>query len=596
MHKTANIRNAVCAAIIASATLTASQSVSAQTADIVFTNADIRTMDKANPKAQAVAITGNKITYVGDNAGVKSLIGKETRVIDAHGRLMVPGFIETHLHLLVAAAAIAGVVADQKDTADDVARKVAEYAKKHPGKSTIFGTGVAAALLTSGKANRQVLDKVLPDRGVVLLDETNHNAWVNSKTLELAGVTKATPNPPGGTYAKDKNGELTGIIQGSPAHLPVINAAKAVTPEILSASLPKMLKILTSLGYTGAIDMGFPLDTESGYQSLIDLDKAGKLPIRVSLAYLFNTQALGKKVLSTIEDFSKRYKSEHVWLDTLKIVGDGVTENFKAYMFKPYLDHDGSGAMNSGDAFTREAAIKAARMGFNVTTHCVGDRCNALMLDIYEEIRASGNKDSILSTTHSWWVRPEDRPRWAKANVIVQTTGIWLFYKPQYIPSMGEERNNTEQFPMRAWADSGAIIALGTDYPATEGGLMGLNPFNNFYSLLTRQIAPPLIGTVAKKEKPLPPVDQVLTIEEAVRAQTAGSAKMMGKFDEFGSITVGKKADLIILSDNLFKVDVEDIPNTTVLLTMMDGKITYTEPSIAAGALDDPKIRYPWQQ
>ena len=149
---------------------------------------------------------------------------------------------------------------------------------------------------------------------------------------------------------------------------------------------------------------------------------------------------------------------------------------------------------------------------------------------------------------------------------------------------------------MRAWADSGAIIALGTDYPATEGGLMGLNPFNNFYSLLTRQIAPPLIGTVAKKEKPLPPADQVLTIDEAVRAQTAGSAKMMGKFDEFGSITVGKKADLIILSDNLYKIDVEDIPNTTVLLTMMDGKITYTEPSIAAGPLDDPKIKYPWQQ
>jgi len=596
MHILANMRNVIVAAIVVAATFTASQSAVAQSADIVFTNADVRTMDKANPKAEAVAVTGNKITYVGDNAGVQSLIGKETRVIDAHGRLMVPGFIETHLHLLVAAAAIAGVVADQKDTTDDVARKVAEYAKKHPGTSTIFGTGVAAALLTSGSANRQVLDKVLPDRGVVLLDETNHNAWVNSKALELAGVTKDTPNPAGGTYAKDKNGELTGIVQGSPAHIPLINASKAVTPETLSASLPNMLKILTSLGFTGALDMGFPLGTESGYQSLIDLDKAGKLPIRVSLGYMFNTQELGKKVLSTIEEFSKRYKSEHVWLDTMKIVGDGVTENHKAYFFEPYLDAKTSGAMNSGDAFTREAAIKAAEMGFNVTTHCVGDRCNALMLDIYEEIRASGNKDSILSTTHSWWVRPEDRPRWAKSNVIVQTSGIWLFLRPQYVASLGEERNNTEQFPMRAWADSGAVIALGSDYPATDGGLLGLNPFNNIYSLLTRQLAPPLIGTVGKKEKPLQPVDQVLTIDEAVRGYTAGSAKLIGKFDELGSITKGKKADLVILSDNLFNIDVEDIPNTTVLLTMMDGKITYSEPSIAAGALDDPKIKYPWQE
>jgi len=233
------------------------------TADIVFTNADVRTMDKAHPSAQAVAITGNRITYVGDNAGAESLIGKETRVINAHGHLIVPGFIETHLHLLVAAAAISGVVADQRDNADDIAWKVAEYAEQHPGTSTIFGTGVAATVLTSGKATRQVLDKVLPDRGVVLLDETNHNALANSYALGLAGVNKDTPSPAGGTFAKDENGALTGIIQGSPAHIPVLNASKAVTPEGLAASLPNMLKILTSLGFTGALDMGFPLDTES---------------------------------------------------------------------------------------------------------------------------------------------------------------------------------------------------------------------------------------------------------------------------------------------------------------------------------------------
>lgn len=567
------------------------------TANIVFTNADIRTMDKAMPKAQAVAITGGRISYVGDNAGVQSLIGKETRVIDAHGHLMVPGFIETHLHLLVAAAAIAGVVADQKDTADDVARKVAEYAKKHPGKSTIFGTGVAASILTSGTATRQVLDKAVSDRGVVMLDETNHNAWVNSKALELAGITKDTPNPAGGTYAKDKSGELSGIVQGSTAHIPVILGAKAVTPETLAGSLPNMLKILTSLGFTGAMDMGFPLDTEAGYQALIDMDKAGKLPMRISLAYMFNSQKLGKQVLENIEDFSKRYKSEHVWLDTLKIVGDGVTENHKAYFFKPYLDKKTSGAMNAGEDFTRDAAMKAAKMGFNVTTHCVGDRCNALMLDIYEKIRASGNKKSILSTTHSWWVRPQDRLRWAKNNIIVQTSGIWLFYRPQYVASLGQERNDTEQFPVRTWQDSGAVIALGADYPATDGGLMGLNPFNNIYSLITRQLAPPLIGSVGKKEPPLKPVDQVLTVDEALRGYTAGSAKMLGRFDEVGSITKGKKADLVVLSDNLYKIGVEDIPNTTVLLTMMDGKITYAEPyAAAAAALDDPKIKYSWQE
>jgi len=150
---------------------------------------------------------------------------------------------------------------------------------------------------------------------------------------------------------------------------------------------------------------------------------------------------------------------------------------------------------------------------------------------------------------------------------------------------------------MRTWEDSGAVIALGSDYPATDGGLQGLNPFNNIYSLMTRQLAPPLVGTVGKKEPPLKPVDQVLTVDEALRGYTAGSAKLIGMFDELGSITVGKKADMTILSENLYKVNVEEIPDTTVLLTMMDGKITYAEPSVAAiEALADPKIKYSWQE
>ena len=206
-HCALNMRNALRASVIFVATLTASQSGFAQTADIVFTNANIRTMDEANPQAQAVAITGNTISYVGDDAGVRSFIGDDTRVINAHGHLMVPGFIETHLHLLVAAAAISGVVATQNDTAEEVADKVAAYAKEHPGTSTIFGTGVAAAVLQNGLATKEILDDVMPDRGVVLLDETNHNAWVNSKTLELAGITEDTPDVAGGTYVRDASGE-----------------------------------------------------------------------------------------------------------------------------------------------------------------------------------------------------------------------------------------------------------------------------------------------------------------------------------------------------------------------------------------------------
>jgi len=215
---------------------------------------------------------------------------------------------------------------------------------------------------------------------------------------------------------------------------------------------------------------------------------------------------------------------------------------------------------------------------------------------VYAKIRAAGHNDVVLSTTHSWWVQPEDVPRWAENNVVVQTAGIWAYFRPAYVKSMGAERNSTLQFPFRGWEDSGAIIALGSDYPATDGGLLGLNPFNNIYSTLTRKLAPPLIGTVGEKEDPLAPVDQVLTIDEAVRGYTANGAKMMGKFDKFGSITVGKKADLVVLSQDLYKIDVDDITKTDVLLTMMDGRITFVEPSVLAGPLQHLDVGHDWQE
>jgi len=309
-----------------------------------------------------------------------------------------------------------------------------------------------------------------------------------------------------------------------------------------------------------------------------------------------NSVAAGDKVLATIDDFSKRFKSDHVWLDTVKIIGDGVVENRKAAFLEPYLDTGESGALTLPVDYMNDLVLKSARMGYNVVTHVVGDKGNRAILDAYEAARKAGYNDVILSTTHSWWVKPEDIPRWKQNNVIVQTTGIWAFTRPSYLEALGKERFESEQFPYRSWEDSGAIVALGADYPATDGGIGGLNPFNNIYSLLTRKLAPPLVGNVAGTEEQLPPYDQVMTMAEAVRGYTANGAKMMGKFDEWGSITVGKKADMIVLSQNLFDIDVSDVPKTMVLMTTMDGKVRYLEPELAAGPLADLDVGHDWQE
>jgi len=593
---TPSLQHKLLASLTALSLVATSQVALAQTADMVIHNADIRTMDQTQPEAEAVAITGDTITYVGDDEGVQAYIGDGTRVIDAEDHLLIPGFQETHLHLLVAAATISGLVLQQTDSPEVVARKLAEFAKAHPERQAIFGSGLNSALIVSGKLNRSILDAVVSDRPVVILGETNHNAWVNTKALEIAKITKDTKDPPNGTYVRDANGDATGVIQGSPAHLPVIIATNAVSSEAIAGAMPEMLNILSGFGFTGAIDMGFPLATEEGYQSLIDLDKEGKLPLRVSLAYFVNSVAAGDKVLATIDDFSKRFKSDHVWLDTVKIIGDGVVENRKAAFLEPYLDTGTSGALTLPVDYMNDLVLKSAKMGYNVTAHVVGDKGIRAILDAYEKARKAGYEDVILSSTHSWWVQPEDILRWKKNNVIVQTTGIWAFTRPSYYEALGKKRVETLQFPYRKWEDSGAIVALGADYPATDGGIDGLNPFNNIYSLLTRKLAPPLVGNVAGTEKQLPPYDQVMTMAEAVKGYTANGARMMGKFDEWGSITVGKKADMIVLSQNLFDIDVSDVPKTMVLMTMMDGKVRYLEPELAAGPLADLDIGHDWQE
>ena len=563
------------------ATEPAPQQTQQQPATTVLLNGSIYTVNPKQPWAQAVAVRGDEIVYVGSNQGARAFIGKGSRAIDLKGKLMLPGFVESHIHVLMGAATTSGVTLSMTDSLADIQRKLKAYADANPGKPAIFGSAYNGLLFGEAGPKREWLDAVVPDRPVMLADHTIHTMWANSKALELAGITKDTPNPPGGEYVRDSDGNPTGTIKGSPASVPMLRATNVITAADIERSLPKILSGLSEYGFTAAMDFGNPIATEQAVAALVKLDHQGKLPLRLSLLHLVNTPQLAKTAVIDSTRLAKQARSAHVWVDTLKIIGDSVLENQKAALEQPYLKDGKTPTTNVGALYFDKPTILAmmqgvAKAGQGTAIHAIGDRTVRTALDAAQAFRQAGDTKTRLIITHAQLVEPDQIKRFAANNVIVQSTGVWMNVQPSMISFLGQRRNDTLQFPLRSLIDSGATVALGADWPATPGGFeYGQNPFNNIYTAMHRRPPQKLIAEFGSVNQVLPPKREVLTLAEAIQAYTLNGAKQMGRAHEFGSIEVGKKADLVLLSQNLFKIQPEAIPATKVLATMAGGRLVH---------------------
>lgn len=549
-------------------------SSSTQPAAYVFTNAKVYTVNEKQPWAEAVVIQGNKIVYVGDNAGASAFVGERTEQIDLKGRMVLPGFVESHIHIVMGGATTSGVILAMSDSLERVLKKVKQYANAHPEKKTIFGAQFSSFLFDEKGPNKKLLDEIVPDRPVFLMDQTLHGVWLNSKALEVAGINKDTKDPNGGQYIRDENGEATGAVKGVPAYLPIIEATQAITLEAMRSSIPDVLEGLTEFGFTSAMDLGSPLATEDGFQAVIGMDSEGKLPVRISLTHYINTPVLADSAVETLVNYAGRFKSEHVWVDTLKITTDSVLENQKAALLEPYLSTGDRGSLYFNQEALSKMVLGTSEKGYNVISHAIGDWAVRENLDAFEAARKAGYKEEIFTVTHTQLVDPEDRPRFSKLNVIVQTTGNWAIPNPTYVEHIGKERYETLQFPFRDWLDSGAVVSLGSDWPATPGGFeVGVNPFINMQSAMNRSAPAAHVQDLGSLNETLPPPEDVMTLEEAIKGYTINGAKQLGIADKVGSIEVGKLADMILLDQNLFEIPKDQIYKTKVLATMMDGKI-----------------------
>jgi len=544
-------------------------------ADFVFHNGPVYTVGGPAPWVDAVAVRGNTIIHVGDEAGAKAMAGPKTRFVDLKGRLLMPGFVEGHTHPFLGAFLTSGLDL-QLANLPEVLAAIKEYAKENP-TGPIRGFGWRVDMFPPEGPNRAELDAILPDRPAFFFAIDGHSLWVNSKALEMAGVTRDTPDPIPrfSYYARDQKGDPTGYVLEVNAVLSLVNAVEPISGDAMGKLLEGWLPKAAAAGITTVFDAGVPpIGSDQGamFALYVDADKRGVLPFRVSAGYTVKSPPIDKAV-ETLTEIRQRIGSELVKVDTVKIIGDGSQAGYTAWLIEPYADMPDS---TGGSPFTEEqwhqliGTVDAA--GFDVHVHACGERTTRVVLDSIEKaIAANPARDRRHTIAHLVYVEDSDMPRFPKLGVIAEFSANWSSADPDTLENMvaryGQPRAS-RMYRTRSILKAGGRVSFGTDWPAA-GYFSTYEPLKSIQVGITRQ----LIGL---KDAPvLSPADERLTVEEAIHANTMGAAYQLRMDKEIGSIEVGKRADLIVLDQNILKIDPHEIHKTKVELGMMNGTIRH---------------------
>ncbi|KUI29163.1 twin-arginine translocation pathway signal protein [Mycobacterium sp. IS-1742] len=546
-----------------------------QHADFVFRNGAVYTVAGPAPWAQAVAVTGDTITHVGDEAGAMALAGPATRVVDLGGKLLMPGFVEGHTHPFLGAFLTSGVDL-QVPTLADALSAIESYAKANPD-GAVRGFGWRVDMFGPEGPTRAELDRILPDRPGFFFAIDGHSLWANSKALEMAGVGRDTSDPiPGFSYyARDGNGDPTGYILEVNAVLGLVDAVEPISPDTMGELMEGWLPKASAAGITSVFDAGVPPigdDQAALLRLYTDVEKRGDLPFRVVASYSVRSAPVDGAV-AALDEVRRRVSGDLVSVDVVKIVGDGTQGGYTAWLVEPYADKPDS---TGGSPFTEEqwhqliGAVDAA--GFDVHVHACGERTARVALDgIERAIAANPPRDRRHAIAHLVFVEDTDNPRFGALGVTAQFSANWMSADPDTLENMGARYGSPRKDLMyrpQAVLESGGRISLGTDWPAA-GYFSTYKPLDSIQVGVTRQL-------IGEPDAPvLEPADQRLSVAEAIHANTLGAAYQLRLDDKVGSVEVGKRADLIVLDRNILDIDPHDIHRATVVMTMMDGQVRH---------------------
>lgn len=549
----------------------------------IFHNGRIYTVEDGQPWAQAVVVKGQKIVFVGDNAGAMKFAGPGVEVFDLKNRMMMPGFVEAHWHLATTVFARGAWV--NYDKIEDVYASVRNYAASHPNEKVITGFGWIVANFPATGPRKEDLDKIVPDRPVLLISNDFHTWWVNSKFLEIAGINKNSQLeivPGSSWFEKDPNtGEPTGAIFEAPAIFSAIAVFEKnigfqlFGPQAATAAMEEWQPKLAGAGITTVFDAGFviwPDQQQIGFEILLDLERRGKLLQRVVGSYFYTDPNLDP--LPLIQDLKKKYQTPLVQAQILKFLSDGTEPTRTAFYLEPYADKpDSRGKPLIPPDKLKQMCIAADKAGVDLHIHSVGDAAVRMVLDIYEDaIKTNGPKDRRHTICHAFLTSPADIPRFGKLGVIANTQIQWGVPDPSQMlirGILGEERWS-RMYSFKSFIKAGATVSFGVDALAT-GYKVVYKPLEAIQAGHTRQ-------EPGKPNGPLqPPASECLSIAELIRGYTLNGAYQLRKENEIGSIKVGKLADLIVLEKNLFDVAPHDIGNVKVQLTMLNGQVTHRD-------------------
>lgn len=558
--------------------------------ETLFAAGVVWTADPARPRAEAVLVRGGRIACVGSDEEAARCAGAGARVIDLDGRMLLPGFVDSHTH-----PALAGLLGSRLqvlgiETVAGVQAALRDYAAAHPDEEALFGFGFPSALNTAVNAAgvtgpwRGDLDAVVADRPVLLLALDAHSAWVNSRALEVAGITRDTPDPLPGVhyYQRDANGDPTGWLVEGNAFWPLLPLLGIGSQEDFRAAFAAVLPQFSALGITSLLDAGVPGGDgmlRNALAALADLERAGRLPLRVRAAwYLAAPPADAAQVVRQVADVRRDYASDLIDLRTVKIPNDGTFEGETAAVLAPYASGARGAVLIEGEPLARLlAALRAAELDAHV--HAIGDRTLRVTLDAVAAARAAvPTADSRVTVAHVMLAAPEDLRRLRALDVMVQTTPHWahdLAGTLDLYSRLLDSARGARVMRLRDLWEAAPLVAFGADYPATGLPFAQSSPLHGIEIGHTR-LAPGAVGAA-----PLPPAGQRMAIEDLLRGYTVNGARQLRLEDEVGVVAPGRQADLVVLERDLFSTPPERLHAIRVDLTMVGGRVVFTRAGTA---------------
>jgi predicted amidohydrolase YtcJ len=565
--------------------------------DLVLRNGSIYTVDGKGGWAKALAISRGRIVFVGSDAEAAAYINPDTKVIDLDGMMVLPAFVDSHMHPAHSAYIYNFQLNLFGETGGEQVqtylKAVKEFVGQNPDIPWIIGAGYLRSVFDEIGPRREWLDEIETDRPIAITSKDGHSMWVNSKALKIAQITAETPQPEEGVIKKDPiTGQPSGLLQEPGAMKLVARHMPKHPKDKVKQALLWLQGWLNAKGITTVHEAMLGLDEPSIYEAYDELTQDGLMTVRYRASWSISPEGDAMAQVKKGKRLASRFTHPHFKAHSFKFFADHVIEEETGYLLEPYAHRDDGwvGIKVWEDDILREVFAEIDSAGYQIHVHVIGDAAAKYTLDALETvIDVNGKRDSRNSFAHLQLVRKEDIERLNDLGVSVHTSPYWMtiddYHWALNLPYLGNERAFNQQYPFNSLFKAGVNVTIASDFWVSEPNMM-----EAFYCGMTRQISQEVFDDTYAKHSNyrrisdteveltqgdlgiLPPLDERASLDNVIKAATLNGAFANFLEDDIGSIEVGKLADLVVLEKNLFELDVEQIPSTRIAMTFFEGK------------------------